>query len=184
MDARQRVSASHLRACSGFGDVVRQVGDRWGRPSPCPDWDARGVLEHVIGFHDVLLLRPLRAKPDRPKDDPIARWDVTAAAIAMVLEQHTEDVVHVPGGGRDLDLKRLLPMVTTDALVHPWDLARAADVPATLDPELCEWSLDAAQRATGLAASGMFAPPIEGGSQAGVEERLVAHLGRDPGWQP
>ena len=34
------------------------TGDgRWDRPSPCADWDARGVVEHVIGFHEVLVLR-------------------------------------------------------------------------------------------------------------------------------
>ena len=41
-----------------MGDVVGQVGERWRRRSLCPVWDARGVLEHVIGFHKVLLLRP------------------------------------------------------------------------------------------------------------------------------
>ena len=75
----------HCRACAGFGQVVAQVGDRWGRPSPCAEWDARGVLEHVIGFHDVLLLRPLGAKPQRPKDDPVARWQVTEAAISGLI---------------------------------------------------------------------------------------------------
>lgn len=34
------------------------------------EWDARGVLEHVIGFHEVLLLlRPLGIRADRPKND-------------------------------------------------------------------------------------------------------------------
>ena len=49
----------HRRVCKTFGDQVRAVSDQWQAPSPCSDWNARGVLEHVIGFHDVLLLRPL-----------------------------------------------------------------------------------------------------------------------------
>ena len=59
----------HRRACYGFGAVVEQVGERWERPSPCPEWDARDVLEHVIGFHEVLLFRPLGIKANRPRDD-------------------------------------------------------------------------------------------------------------------
>ena len=178
----------HGRACAGFGEVVGRVGERWGRPSPCPGWDARGVLEHVIGFHDVLLLRPLEAKPQRPKDDPVARWDVTAAAIMGVLGRYGNDVGAVPGGaapaGQPTDLVTLLPMLTTDVLVHTWDLARAADVPVILDPDLCERSLDAARRAPRLAASGMFAPPVDVAPHADITQKLVAFLGRDPGWQP
>jgi len=64
----------HLRVCARFGAAVAAANGRWDRPSPCSEWDARGVLEHVIGFHDVLLLRPLGAKPSRPRDRPEQRW--------------------------------------------------------------------------------------------------------------
>lgn len=178
-----RAAARHNRACAGFGEVVRRVGEGWERPSPCSDWDTRGVLEHVIGFHDVLLLRPLGAKPDRPKNDPLARWVVTAEAITEVLGEQEDHAVEVHGGST-LNLNRLIPMLTTDVLVHTWDLARATDVFATLDPELCQDSLAAVQHAAGLAASGMYAAPIDVSSDASVEDRLVAYLGRDPTWRP
>ena len=31
----------------------------------------------MFGFHDVLLLRPLGVKPDRARDDPQRRWELT-----------------------------------------------------------------------------------------------------------
>jgi len=37
----------------------------------------------------------------------------------------------------DADLSRLLPVLTTDVLVHHLDLARAVGVDPQLDPELC-----------------------------------------------
>ena len=76
----------HRRACDGFTRAVAAASGRWDAPSPCSDWDARGVLEHVIGFHDVLLLTPLEAKPTRPKEDPIARWSLTVDALFAALE--------------------------------------------------------------------------------------------------
>jgi Mycothiol maleylpyruvate isomerase N-terminal domain len=48
------VSQLHLAACRRFGEAVRSAEGRWDCPSPCDTWDARGVLEHVIGFHDAL----------------------------------------------------------------------------------------------------------------------------------
>lgn len=52
----------HLAVCRRFGSAVRSTDGIWDRSSPCTGWRARDVLEHVIGFHDVLLLRPLGLK--------------------------------------------------------------------------------------------------------------------------
>ncbi|GAA4541896.1 hypothetical protein GCM10023161_25030 [Mycobacterium paraffinicum] len=74
------------------------------------------MLEHVIGFHDVLVLRPLQLKPDRPRDDPQARWQLTYDALRAAFES---------GRMTQLDAYRLMPNLTRDVLVHTWDLARA-----------------------------------------------------------
>src|SRR5947209_17994336 len=76
----------HLAACRRFGEAVRSADGKWDRRSPCEEWDARGVLEHVIGFHDVLVLRPLGLKPARPREDPQARWQLTYDALAEAFE--------------------------------------------------------------------------------------------------
>lgn len=71
------VGELHLAVCRRFGDAVRSADGKWDRLSPCVGWDARAVLEHVIGFHDVLLLRPLGLKPERPRDNTQRRWELT-----------------------------------------------------------------------------------------------------------
>lgn len=163
----------HLRACDGFTAVVEQVGDGWQRPSPCTEWDARAVLEHVIGFHDVLVLRPAAAKPSRPRDDPVARWSVTVVALAPVLRQEPPE---------------LLPLITTDVLVHTWDLAKAVDVPADLDADLWRSAYERAMaHVDSLASSGMYAPPVpvppvDGRDGPDPVVGLVALMGRDPAW--
>ena len=173
----------HRRACYGFGAVVKQVGQRWERPSPCPEWDARGVLEHVIGFHEVLLLRPLGIKANRPKDDAPGRWEATQLVIFTALDANWSHPVHLSDDST-LDVNHLLPMLTTDVLVHTWDLARAVGVAVALDPELCETALSSAlKNEAGLRSSGMFGPPVDVSADADTQSRLLAFLGRDPQWQ-
>jgi uncharacterized protein (TIGR03086 family) len=166
----------HRRACAGFSGVVGAADGRWDAPSPCTDWDARGVLEHVIGFHDVLLLRPLEAKPARPKDDPAGRWAVTVDALFSALASPE---------ALDAQRESLLGVLTTDVLVHTWDLAVAVGVDPVLDPELCEIGLRRAEANRGrLAASDMFGPPVTVPDDASVQDKLLGIFGRDAGWRP
>jgi uncharacterized protein (TIGR03086 family) len=162
----------HRQACDGFTEIAQKVNDRWGSPSPCPEWDARGVLEHVIGFHDVLLLKPLDAKPKRPTGDPVERWSVTVDALFTVLSQ--------PGV---LDDKAsLISYLTTEVLVHTWDLASAIGVTVTLDPRLCRLGLDRALANGERMQSDMFATSFAVAEHASLQDRLLAAFGRDPAW--
>ncbi|MCV7099501.1 maleylpyruvate isomerase family mycothiol-dependent enzyme [Mycobacterium palustre] len=166
----------HLAVCRRFGEAVGAAHGNWDRRSPCDAWDARGVLEHVIGFHDVLWLRPAGLKPDRPREDPRARWQLTYAALVDALES---------GAVARLKARVLMPNLTRDVLVHTWDLARAVGADDRLDPawcELCYAGLPADPRA--LAQSGMFSAPLPVGDESEPQARLLARLGRDPAWRP
>lgn len=170
------VLADHRQACDGFAVVVHAASGHWEAPSPCTQWNARGVLEHVIGFHDVLLLRPFQAKPTRPKDDPQARWALTTEALFSLLGR--------PGV---LDDKRrsLLGALTTDVLLHTWDLAKAVGADATLDSRLCQICLDRAlANKRQFEQSELFGPPVVVPYRASVQDRLLGFSGRDPHWSP
>jgi uncharacterized protein (TIGR03086 family) len=164
----------HRRACDGFTQVVGATSGRWDAPSPCSEWDARGVVEHVIGFHDVLLLRPLDAKPTRPKDDPIARWSVTVEALFFALASPAV-----------LDAQRasLLGVLTTDVLVHTWDLSKATGREVSLDPELCEIGFERVEtNREKFAALDMFGPPVAVADDGSIQDKLLGLFGRDPAW--
>jgi uncharacterized protein (TIGR03086 family) len=173
------VAELHLAVCRRFGEAVRSAHGKWDRRSPCDEWDARAVLEHVIGFHDVLVLRPLGLKPDRPREDPQVRWQLTYDSLAQALRK-----AMAPGRATQLDSHRLIPKLTRDVLVHTWDLARAVGADDRLDPgwcELCYAGLPADPRA--LSATGMFKAPFAVNSETGSQERLLARVGRDPAWR-
>ena len=186
------VGDRHLAVCRRFGESVRAANGKWDRRSPCVAWDARGVLEHVIGFHDVLLLRPLGLKPDRPRDDPQIRWELTFAALQQAFEPGQrlfERVVDVPqlhdNPATRLDARAIMPNLTRDVLIHTWDLARAVGADDRLEVEWCELfyaALPSDRRA--LSGSGMFDSPVPVSEQTGMQSKLLARLGRNPNWRP
>jgi uncharacterized protein (TIGR03086 family) len=144
-------------------------------------------LEHVIGFHDVLLLRPLGLKPQRPHNDPCRRWSLTLDQLTQALRRDGlfEHVVEVPAVGTNsssrLDARALLPRLSQDVLVHTWDLARAVGADDRLDPDWCALFVDKLPTdPDALSASGMFGRPIVLAGKADAQSRLLGRLGRDP----
>ena len=180
------VVAEHARACQGFSTVVRQVPeDGWTTPTPCSEWDARALVEHVIGFHEFLLLRLVGVRAERPREGTAARWLATAVAIDAALRHPRlrEEAAYFDGDTRrPLDV---LGAITADVAIHTWDLARSVGAPDRLDRDLCSAALGAAQ-ATAAAAdrSDLFAPPVPIRSDASPQDRLLALRGRDPAWRP
>lgn len=177
--------ARHKRACDGFAAVADSVRS-WDAPSPCSEWDARGVVEHVIGFHEVLVLRPLGVKANRPREDAAARWRATEEAIleAIGRDGALGEGVDVLGGGQT-GLRNLVTTLTTDVLVHTWDLARADGQDVELDHELCALGYErAAKSRDQFKASDMFGPEVEVADDADVCSKLLGIMGRDPDWQP
>jgi uncharacterized protein (TIGR03086 family) len=182
----------HLAVCARFGETVAAANGKWDRPSPCDAWDARGVLEHVIGFHDVLLLRPLGLKPDRPRDDPELRWEMTYGQLQKAFEADRrlfERVIDIPelaaNPATRLDARAIMPNLTRDVLIHTWDLARAVGADDRLAPGWCEHFYAALPSDPGgLSVSGMFDAPVAESGLTDVQSKLLARLGRNPSWRP
>lgn len=182
----------HLAVCRRFGEAVHAAKGKWDRRSPCDEWDAGEVLEHVIGFHDVLLLRPLGLKPNRPRDDAQMRWQLTYDRLAEAFGPELavfDRVVAVPKVGThpatQLDARTLVPNLTRDVLVHTWDLARAVGADERLNPQWCEHFYTALPGdPEALSGSGMFNAPVGVNCECDVQARLLARLGRDPSWRP
>lgn len=176
----------HRRACAGFSRVAELVElDEWDRPTPCAEWDARALVEHVVGFHEFLLLRPLGVRAARPRSGPALRWTATTTALfgALATPGTLDRATDLPGGGQSSP-RRMLAALTTDVLVHTWDLARTIDRSPELDLELCTAALDASGANELRRDSGMFGPAIAVAASADAPTRLVAWYGRDPSWTP
>ena len=181
----------HLAVCRRFGESVCAANGKWDRRSPCDAWDARGVLEHVIGFHDVLLLRPLGLKPDRPRDDPQTRWELTYGQLEKAFEPGRrlfESVVDIPELQGNPAVRRDAPDVAERdprcVGAHLGPGPRGGRRRPVGRPVVRAVLRGVAERPPALSASGMFDAPVAVGDQSDVQSKLLARLGRNPDWRP
>ena len=177
------------RAVDEFGRRVAAVpDDRWPAPTPCAGWDVHVLVNHLVGelrwVPDLLAGRTVDEVGDAHDgdllgDDPHGAW---AAAAPAAVESFAAGgalgrTVHLSYG--DSPAEDYCRELTTDLTVHAWDLARGAGLDERLDPALVAAALERVRRnAAGLAASGLFDPPVEVGPDADEQTRLLALCGR------
>lgn len=177
-------------ALDGFGRRLAAVGARWGDPTPCAEWDVRALANHVLD--ELLWIPPLltgqtidevgdRFAGDQLGDDPMDAWDdAAAAAIAAASEPGAQErITHLSFG--DLPGGEYLGQVTSDVVIHTWDLAQAigADedlgdalvvfTDAFLSPQIDLWR-----------SAGVFGPAAEVSADASAQDVLLAQTGRTP----
>ncbi|HEX9695054.1 MAG TPA: TIGR03086 family metal-binding protein [Actinomycetota bacterium] len=159
------------RAAGDFRMRLQKVTD-WTVPTPCTEWDARALVNHVI--NEVMWV-PLLVEGktieqvgssldgDLLGDDALAAWDAAvASAIAEISKPDAmQRVVHLSMGETPAD--EYVNQVASDLAIHMWDVARAVGADERIDPEL-----------VALAAA-TFGPMFDGARKAGVfaDEVLV-----------
>ncbi len=108
------VTARYAARAARFEAVIKAApAERWRSPSPCEDWRAIDVVQHVLDMH-AAMLRPLgRPLTDAPAvdvdplaafrsarhdlmevlaDDEVARSDVPTPVGTMTLAEHIDQV--------------------------------------------------------------------------------------------
>lgn len=169
-----------------FGSRVEAVTD-WTAATPATEWDTAALVRHVVTEQQWVppLLGGLTVAAAEPRirplgDDLVAEWTVhSALAIAAWDVAPPAAPVHLSYATVTVD--HYLREQVCDVAVHTWDLARAAGLNETLDPELVENVLDVLDRQRDvLTASGLFAPPVPVSDDADPQDRLIALTGRNP----
>jgi uncharacterized protein (TIGR03083 family) len=173
VDARGALLVEYRAACDAFADGLRSIGDHWDAPTPAKEGSAGQVADHVFGFHESLLLRPLDAMPDAPCGEREAQWDAIVGALFPALERLGAL------DGREL----LVGVLATDVLIHSWDLCRASELTVSLDPALCQTGYERAlaNRAV-LEEAGAIERHNAVPDCAPIQARLLGLFGRNPDW--
>ncbi|MEH0841966.1 TIGR03086 family metal-binding protein [Micromonospora sp. CPCC 205711] len=186
---------SYRRALAEFIDRVDQVAPgQWDDPTPCPGWDVRTLVNHVVGEDrwtvPLLAGRTLdevgdRFDGDQLGDDPIgtARQAASQAEVAATHPGALDRTVHLSTG--ETPAGEYLQQLVAEHLVHGWDLAVAIGADPRLDPEAvatcAQWF---AGRSSDYRRAQLVRPGVDLPADADAQDQLIAAFGRDPDWTP
>lgn len=177
------------RAADGFGRRVHQIAaGQWHNDTPCTDWDVRVLVNHVTV--EQLWVPPLvdgstiadvgdSLDGDQLGDDPVASWDAAVSASTAAFGDPGVLAGTVALSAGEKATEEYCWEMTTDALIHAWDLARGIGADETLDPELVELVYERTLPiAEHLQETGLFAPPVPVADDSPQQTKLLALFGR------
>jgi uncharacterized protein (TIGR03086 family) len=170
-----------------FAAILDAADRRWDAATPCDGWTVRDVVAHAIETErDFLARQDLDAGASPDLADPAAAWRSHAAAVAAVLARDGVAEREYDGYfGRTTIAATMADFYGWDLVVHGSDVARATGQ---------DWSVSedeaAALHATAdgwgdaLYSEGVCSAAVPVADDATTTDRLLARLGRDPGWRP
>ncbi|GHF12826.1 TIGR03086 family metal-binding protein [Streptomyces morookaense] len=178
------------RATAQLAELVATVpAERLGDPTPCEEFDIRGLLAHLVGGLEAGALlgetgEPRRLAPvtDVPDDGWAAAYEAGRARLAAAWadDAKLDMAVAVPWGempGRAY----LASGCVLETVAHTWDLSQALGHPLPLDQELGEYALEWARQKLTADRRGEgvpFGPVRPAPEDADAYGRLAAWLGR------
>jgi uncharacterized protein (TIGR03086 family) len=180
------------RAQAQFTDRVDAVEpDQWEDES-LPGWTVADLVAHLV--NEALWVPPLLAgepydlidgrfpedTDDLLGEDPFAGWESAAdgALSAFAEDNALMRTVHLSRG--PTPASEYIFEMTSDLVVHSYDLASATDGDTDLDGELVTAGLVFAERLPVDGVPGLFDPPLEVSASAPPLVRLLARYGRRP----
>jgi uncharacterized protein (TIGR03086 family) len=183
--AMSEIADRYRRLSQALADKIRAVPDQlWARSSPCPGWTARDVVRHLVqtqGMFAGFVGLSLDPGPD-VDDEPLAAWTAASAQMQRYLDDPETAEREFQGLQGTSTLQDAVDrFLSFDLNVHGWDLSRAAGLDEHIDPaefpRLWE-SVDAFGDM--IRSEGAFGPAVDLPPGASEQDRLLAHLGRDP----
>lgn len=182
MTAQTDIEARWTAYAADFTAVVDQVTD-WHAQTPCTEWDAAQLLEHMVTSQRDFAAANGREVPifdgSRSMDRRVQWIKHTAAMEALAGDPSFINQTMSTALGQSTVGDALLRFHGFDLVVHRWDLGRSQgiDVQFTdVEMDRLEATLDAfGDRAY---TPGILAEPVQVPEDASRQERLLARMGR------
>lgn len=186
------------KAAAEVVEVARNVKpDQLGAPTPCPEWDVRALVNHLMfwsAFRSELAAR----KEQAPADDPITeKTDFTASpdwpeTLARQLDKavaawSAPDALTGDTGlaGGSMPARMIAMMMVGELVVHGWDLARATGQTLPADPAVVATAGEmAAAMGDQGRQMGAFGAEVTVPADASPLDKVLGLSGRDPQWTP
>jgi uncharacterized protein (TIGR03086 family) len=183
------------RALDQTGAVIAAIpAGQAGLPTPCPGWDVRTLVRHVVGqdMRNFLVsargeTADWRAPADELGEDWAAEFrDRAGPLLAVWRVADLGQPIAMPGGG-EAPLRGRADQQIAELATHGWDLVKATGQRADLDPALAEHALDWSHQVLRPEFRGpgkAFGLEVPVSPDAPAYDRLAGWFGRDPGWTP
>ncbi|QKW11044.1 TIGR03086 family protein [Streptomyces sp. NA04227] len=173
--------------------VVRGIADAdLGAATPCPDYDVRALVNHLL--HVVVQFQLLARKedsdfsatPDYLAEDPEWRARFGRECEGLVAAWSVPGAEEGTTGSLAMPARTVGCMALLDLSVHGWDLARATDQRYVPDPGglgvVRELRAAVADFGPTARSMGAFGPAVSAPANATEWDELLAETGRDPHW--
>lgn len=166
--------------------LSKVTADQWSLPSPCSEWDVRGVAQHMTQGA-LMVADCVAGKTFVPSEGDVVGTDPAAALRAAgdaALAALRADpgvlgkIVAMPFGSMPGAV--VAGIFTNDEFIHAWDVAKATGQGTDLNPALAQGCLAAARQfiTPDLRSHGMFAAEVAASSAANAADQLAAYTGR------
>lgn len=181
----------YTRAMVSTLRIIEQVPrDRWHAPTPCAEWDATQVANHIIG-ENLWAAELFQGKTvaevgttldgDLTGDDPAAayRRSVEVARKAIEAPGAMEATCHLSFG--DYSGADYASQLFMDTLIHGWDIAKGTGQEIRMDSDLVSSCLPIAEEFTRkFREAGVFGDNLPVREDADQQTKLLALVGRRP----
>jgi len=170
-----------------FATILDSADQQWEAPTPCAGWTVRDVVEHAIKTErDFLERQTLEPGPAPDFADLSNAWRSHAAGVAEVLGREGVAEREYDGYfGRTTIAATMADFYGWDLVVHGSDIARATAQPWSIsEEEAADLHRTADGWGEALYSEGVCSAAVPVADDASASDRLLARLGRDPGWRP
>jgi uncharacterized protein (TIGR03086 family) len=161
--------------------VASASADSWGNAAPCEGWTARDVVTHV-GNNLLRLGAGLQGQEAREigaDEDIVAAWGEAKSTFLTGIT--TGDLsTPLPGPFGPMPAEQMIGrLVSTDVLVHTWDLARATGGDESLPEDAVAGAYSGLKPMDAMIRQpGVFGPKIDAPEGADLQTEFLCFLGR------
>ena len=166
--------------------------------TPCTEWNVLDVMNHIIGGAEVLAgslegnipegvggVSPVSSYSGEEDVSKLAEAYADESARVLTAANQPGAMEAVTPGGM-MTVPQFLIAMATDHIIHGWDLARATGQDDALDADVVQvaYAMMSSPEGAGFVEMGrqmgFVGPAVSVADDARLQDKLVAHMGRQP----
>ncbi|GAA1826182.1 TIGR03086 family metal-binding protein [Actinomadura chokoriensis] len=185
-----------LPAAEAAGRIVMEIpAEKMDAPTPCPDWDVRGLVNHLILWSGRGEAAAHRAPVTGPGEDHdftaepgwAERFGEQARTTAEAWQDPAawEGSTSLTGNPDGMPAGFIAGILFVESVVHGWDLAAAIGRDPGMPPEVVRGAWEQVVPMAEMSRQyGVFGAEVPVPEDAPLLDRVLGAAGRDPHWKP